>query len=104
MPILDLLLVIVLGALIGLFVRRVKENAQSQQRLDDAFYRLLEAQESRIALIQLAAAARVDVERAKQYLEQQVRLFAAIPEVDADGDTFYRFPKLHERSVNGSDA
>jgi hypothetical protein len=39
----------------------------------------------------------VDVQQARQYLERQVQMFAAVPEVDADGDTFYRFPKLRRR-------
>jgi hypothetical protein len=30
----------------------------------------------------------VDVQQARQYLERQVQMFAAVPEVDADGDTF----------------
>ena len=31
---------------------------------------------------------------AKVFLDEQVRLLNGIPEVDDDGDTFYRFPKL----------
>ena len=73
------------------------ENAFNRQKLEDAFYQLLENQNSCISLIQLTAESRVDVEQARQYLERQVRLFAAVPEVDADGDTFYRFPKLSKR-------
>jgi len=74
------------------------EEAFNRQQLDDAFYQLLESQGSCISLIQLTAAARVDVQQARQYLERQVQMFGAVPEVDADGDTFYRFPKLHRRS------
>lgn len=70
------------------------ESAFNRQQLDDAFYQLLEQQNSCISLIQLTAASRVDVEQARKYLERQVQLFGAVPEVDADGDTFYRFPKL----------
>ncbi len=106
MPIVDLLLVIVLGILGILLLRGVPQNRQQQlqqafnrQQLDDAFYKLLEEQKGYISLIQLTAAARVDVQQAREYLEQQVKIFSAIPEVDADGDTFYRFPKLHGRSA-----
>jgi hypothetical protein len=73
------------------------ETAFKRQQLDDAFYQLLEEQNSCISLIQLTATARVDVQQTRQYLERQVQMFAAVPEVDADGDTFYRFPKLKKR-------
>ncbi|HEY9666257.1 MAG TPA: hypothetical protein V6C91_05600 [Coleofasciculaceae cyanobacterium] len=104
MPIIDLLLVITLVILAVVLVRvgplnrqQQLENAFNRQKLEDAFYQLLENQNSCISLIQLTAESRVDVEQARQYLERQVRLFAAVPEVDADGDTFYRFPKLYRR-------
>lgn len=104
MPIVDLLLVITLVILgvvllrVGPFNRQQQlEGAFNRQQLDDAFYQLLEEQGSCISLIQLAAASRVDVEQARKYLERQVKMFGAIPEVDVDGDTFYRFPKLQKR-------
>src|SRR4028118_2136747 len=104
MPIVDLLLVITLVILAGVLLRvgplnrqQHLESAFNRQQLDDAFYQLLEEQNSCISLIQLTARARVDVQQARQYLERQVQLFSAVPEVDADGDTFYRFPKLHRR-------
>lgn len=105
MPIIDLLLVITLALLGVVLLRGGTQNQQQQleaafsrQQLEDAFYQLLEEQNSCISLIQLTAVARVDVQQARQYLERQVQLFAAVPEVDTDGDTFYRFPKLHRRS------
>jgi uncharacterized protein HemX len=104
MPIVDLLLVITLGVLAVLLLRGLTQNRQQQlensftrQQLDDAFYQLLEEQNSCVSLIQLTAKARVDVQQARKYLERQVQMFGAVPEVDADGDTFYRFPKLHKR-------
>ncbi|MGB7442947.1 MAG: hypothetical protein WA919_17930 [Coleofasciculaceae cyanobacterium] len=93
MPLIDLLLVIFLGAVAGALLH--SRLLPQQQQLDDAFYQLLESEDSCISLIQLSAAARVDPQLARQYLERQMKLFNAIPEVDADGDTFYRFPKLH---------
>jgi hypothetical protein len=104
MPIVDLLLLITLVILAGVLLRfgplnrqQQLENAFNRQQLDDAFYQLLEEQGSCISLIQLTAASRVDVEHTRTYLERQVKMLGAIPEVDADGDTFYRFPKLHKR-------
>lgn len=104
MPIIDVLLVITLGVLALALLRGRRQNPQQQlenafrrQQLDDAFYQLLEEQNSCISLIQLTATARVDVQQARQYLERQVQMFTAVPEVDVDGDTFYRFPKLHRR-------
>lgn len=104
MPIVDLLLVITLVILVGVFLRvgplnrqQQLEEAFSRQQLDDAFYQLLQEQGSCISLIQLTAASRVDVEQSRKYLERQVKMFGAMPEVDADGDTFYRFPKLQKR-------
>lgn len=104
MPIIDLLLVITLIVLAVILLRGVPKNSQqglenafAKQQLDDAFYRLLEEEESCISLIQLTAVSRVDVEDARKYLDRQVKMFGATPEVDSDGDTFYRFPKLHGR-------
>ena len=104
MPIVDLLLVITLVILGVVLLRAGPLNRQQQlnnafnrQQLDDAFYQLLEEQNSCISLIQLTAKARVDGEQARKYLEHQVKMFGAVPEVDADGDTFYRFPKLYRR-------
>ncbi len=104
MPIIDVLLVITLAVLALVLMRGRTQNPQQQletafkrQQLDDAFYQLLEEQNSCISLIQLTATARVEVQQTRQYLERQVQMFAAVPEVDADGDTFYRFPKLHRR-------
>lgn len=94
MPIVDLLLVITLVILGGVLLRVGPLN---RQQLDDAFYQLLEEQNSCISLIQLTARARVDVQQVRQYLDRQVQMFGAVPEVDIDGDTFYRFPKLHRR-------
>ncbi len=72
---------------------------QQQERLKYAFYELLEAENGCISLIQLAAEAGVDGLVAKQFLDEQVKLFGAELDVDKDGDTFYRFPKL--RRVEG---
>ncbi|OLP19434.1 hypothetical protein BST81_06450 [Leptolyngbya sp. 'hensonii'] len=85
---------IAVALLIGLLVRNAMQETRQQRQLQEAFYRLLESQNGCIALIQLAATARTDARLAQQYLEQQVKLFGASLETDADGDPFYRFPKL----------
>lgn len=94
MAIFEVIVIIVLGALAFLLFSGAVQHRQQQIQMENAFYQLLENQDSCISLIQLAAVARVDVQRAKQYLELQVKMLEAVPEVDADGDTFYRFPKL----------
>jgi hypothetical protein len=87
-------LLLTLGILVGWSVYKTIKLNQTRQRLDEAFYRVLETQNSCISLIQLAAIARVDADSARQYLTDQVQSFGAIPETDADGNTFYRFPSL----------
>lgn len=69
-------------------------NANRRNRLEAAFYQLLRQQDSCISLIQLIAISQVSSQTAKAFLEEQIRLLNGIPEVDDDGDTFYRFPKL----------
>lgn len=94
MAILEFIVVFALAGMAGLLILRTTETKNQQQKLDTAFYQLLKEKNSCISFIQLAATARVDPEVARQYLEQQMKTFGAVPEVDADGDTFYRFPKL----------
>ena len=94
MAILEFLLVISLSGFVGLFVVNNLNEGKRKKRLDEAFYQLLENQNSQISLIQLAASARVEAQVAQEYLEQQVKVFSAILDVDDEGDTFYRFPRL----------
>ncbi|MEG3844049.1 hypothetical protein [Microcoleus sp. herbarium14] len=94
MAILEFLFVIGLSGLVGLFVVKNLNESKKKRQLDEAFYQLLENQNSQISLIQLAASARVEAEVAQQYLDRQVKIFSAILEVDDEGDTFYRFPRL----------
>ncbi|MCU0546277.1 MAG: hypothetical protein MUE44_29600 [Oscillatoriaceae cyanobacterium Prado104] len=94
MAILQFLLIISLGGFIGLAIAKNQQESNYKRQLDEAFYRLLETQNSQVSLIQLAASARVEAQVAQQYLDRQVKIFSAVPEVDEEGDTFYRFPKL----------
>ena len=84
-----------LGILVGLLIFRVGGNQEQKRRLDNAFYQLLEAQDSRISLIQLAATAQVSAEVAQEYLERQARVFSALPDLDEEGNKFYQFPRLN---------
>lgn len=94
MMMLDWLLIAGLGALVSVLVAGNLRASQQRDRLQDAFYRLLETENGCVSLIQLATLARVDAAVAQAYLDEQSRSFQAVPEVDADGDLFYRFPKL----------
>lgn len=94
MAILEIAFVISLSSLVGLYVLNTIQNGQRQRQLQNAFYQLLEEQNGEISLIGLAAAARMDALVARKFLEQQVQIFGAFPQVDAEGNTFYCFPKL----------
>ncbi len=85
-----------------LIVNNLNESKQKRQ-LDEAFYQLLENQNSQMSLIQLAASARVEAEVAQEYLNRQVKIFSAILEVDDEGDTFYRFPRLRLPPSSGKE-
>lgn len=94
MFILEYLLVVTLAGLIGIQLINVVKSRSQQRHLEATFYKLLEAHNGCISLIQLAVAARVEAKLAQAYLQRQAQFFAASLEVDEDGDTFYRFPKL----------
>lgn len=95
MPILEFIVIVGIGGLLlSLFANAAQKDRQ-QRQLEEAFYKLIEAQNGQISLIQLAVAAKVEAAIAQQYLQQQAKGFGATLEVDSDGDTFYRFPKLH---------
>jgi uncharacterized membrane-anchored protein YhcB (DUF1043 family) len=95
MPVLDFVVAIALGMMSFLLLLNRINQKQVQQELEDAFYQLLKSENGKISLIQLATAARVDAELTRRYLDHQAKAFDATLEVDVDGDTFYRFPKLN---------
>ena len=103
MAIVELFLLAGLGGLTGWLLYTTNQQRQQERQMENAFYQLLEAQGSRISLLQLVAKAKVNPQIAKDYLEQQAKLLDAVPEVDADGNTFYRFPQLHFESPSDSD-
>lgn len=94
MAIIEWLSLIGLGVFLGILLRNTTQTREQQAQLDQSFYQLIEAQNGKISLIQLAARARVDAQITQEYLDRQVQIFSAIPEVDEEGNTFYRFPKL----------
>ncbi|MGD1809310.1 hypothetical protein ACP6PL_28285 [Dapis sp. BLCC M126] len=94
MAIIEFVILTGLGIILGAFIVNMSNDRQQQRILDDAFYRLLQLQNGRISLIQLAAAAKVDAQIAQKYLDTQVQIFSAILEIDEQGDTLYRFPRL----------
>lgn len=103
MAIVELFLLTGLGCLTGWLLYTANQQRQQERQMENAFYQLLEDQDSRISSIQLAAKAKVNPQIVKEYLEQQAKSFSALPEVDADGSTFYRFPQLHFKSASDSD-
>ena len=94
MAIIEFVIITGLGIVLGAFIMNMSNDRQAKRILDDAFYRLLQIQNGKISLIQLAAAAKVDAQVAQKYLERQAEIFSAILEIDAQGDTFYKFPQL----------
>ncbi|ABG50636.1 hypothetical protein Tery_1311 [Trichodesmium erythraeum IMS101] len=94
MAIIEIVILTGLGIVLGAFIVNMLNNRQQQRILDDAFYKLLQLQNGKVSLIQLAAAAKVDAQVAQRYLENQVQIFSAILEIDEQGDTFYKFPNL----------
>lgn len=98
MAIFEWIFLIGFGVLAGSSITNILQKQRQQSRLEQAFYQLLEVENGSISLIQLAAAAQVNAEAAKDYLNTQVKFFGAVPEVDDDGDEFYRFPKLRRWS------
>ncbi len=94
MAILEFIGIAGLGVFVTLLFVNLGSNREQQRQLDSAFYRLVATQDGRVSLIQLAALAGVSAEVAQKYLDHQVGVFAAFPELDEEGNPFYRFPKL----------
>jgi hypothetical protein len=90
MGLIELAILLTLGVVTTGFIQK----SNQRKRLEAAFYQLLRQQDSCISLIQLMAISQVSSQTAKIFLDEQMRLLNGIPEVDDDGDTFYRFPKL----------
>ena len=102
MIIFEELLLIGVVLLAGVLIAQMVQQQQQQRRLQDAFYRSLEL-DSCISLIQLATRARVEAAIAREFLETQAQSFSASLETDAEGETFYRFPKVRLYAGRGRD-
>jgi hypothetical protein len=98
MAVLEGLLMAGAVGLIVLSLLNVARRSEQEQRLRDAFYALLETQESCVSLIQLAANSRADATRTKEFLDTQAQVFSAMLEIDPEGNTFYRFPKVQQQT------
>lgn len=94
MQIIEIMLFLSTATFITLGIVNSLKAGHQQQQLQTTFYRLLETQNSNISLIQLAAGAKVDATIARQFLENQAKIFNASLEFDEEGNTYYRFPKL----------
>jgi hypothetical protein len=90
MGLIELLTLLGLGTVAAGFISK----SNRRKRLESAFYQLLRQQDSCISLIQLVTISQVSSQDGKIFLEEQLRLLDGIPEVNDEGDTFYRFPKL----------
>jgi hypothetical protein len=98
MAVLEGLLMAGAVGLIVLSLLNVARRSEQEQRLRDAFYALLETQDSCVSLIQLAANSRADATRTKEFLDTQAQVFSAMLEIDPEGNTFYRFPKVQQQT------
>jgi Ca2+-binding EF-hand superfamily protein len=94
MPIVEWTLIVGAVVLLGVSLFRVLNRTRQEQQLREAFYQLVETENGYVSLMQLALSARVDAELAKDYLSTQAKVFAVVPEVDPDGDTYYQFPRV----------
>lgn len=90
MGLIELPILLGFGVAIAIFISK----SNQQKRLESAFYQLLRQHNSCVSLIQLVATSQVNSQTAKVFLDRQIQLLDGIPEVEEDGDTFYRFPKL----------
>jgi hypothetical protein len=91
----QLLIVLGFGSAGVFFFTHWYADRQRQDRLEQAFYQLIQSNNGIVALIQLATVAQVDAAMAKEYFDRQISVLNAVPEVDDDGDMAYRFPKLN---------
>ncbi|WP_052128812.1 hypothetical protein [Neosynechococcus sphagnicola] len=100
MAILELILAMGLSSCIGLLAWNLLRGQQRQRLLQQAFYELLVRQNGCLSLIQLTVVAGVDATEAKTYLDQQVQLLGGCLDLDGNGQTVYRFPKLRTSPSN----
>jgi predicted transcriptional regulator len=67
--------------------------AKSEENLRSIFFQLLEEKEGAITILQMAKAANLNGEEAKEYLDQKAEEFNATFDVNEEGGIIYRFPR-----------
>jgi uncharacterized protein HemX len=72
--------------------QKQQQKQLAAQRLETTFYRLVEANQGRITLLQFAKAAELSPEKAKEYLDKKAIDFNANFEANSEGSIFYLFP------------
>ncbi|MEN9218367.1 MAG: hypothetical protein Q6J33_05085 [Gloeomargarita sp. DG_2_bins_126] len=86
------LLLLGLAVWVVLWLGQQWQWQRQQQRLETAFYDLLQRQKGKITLIQLVAQSRSDPEFAKKFLTEKARFFGAVIDTDERGQDYYQFP------------
>lgn len=71
---------------------RQGQRQKTQDQVRDIFFELLQQQQGRITVLQLAMAADIPGEAAKLYLDGQIREFGGDFEVSDQGTIIYLFP------------
>ncbi len=80
----------VAGVVILWIQKKKKENFDNAE-LNTVFYNHLKSNEGRITVVQLAVAANIDGQKAKDFLEKKALEFSVTPEIDENGSVFYHF-------------
>jgi len=88
------LLLLGLGGLLLLWLWQRQVWQRQKEKLEAAFYDLLEHQGGKITLIQLVAKSRIDPEIAQSFLREQAQFFGAVMESDPHGHDYYQFPPI----------
>ena len=81
--------------------RQRRWQRQNQQReLNQAFYELIQAQQGKVTILELAMKTHLTGEEARCYLDDRAREFSALFEVGDQGEMIYLFPNSkHDESL-----
>ncbi len=92
LPLLQVLIPIIIGGWI--WQRQRQKQQRRQKRLDKTFYKLLQAHQGRMMLLDFAMSAQISAIAARHYLNARASEFAARFEVTEQGDVLYVFSSL----------
>jgi len=87
----------VLGSILGVSLYREGKQNQFKQiegdrrQIQEQFYQVLQANQGRISIMQLAMAAKLPGREAKAFLDERAKEFNANFEVTPEGDIYYKF-------------